>query len=327
MNKKIQVLRGLAITAVIILHTSPQGLPGVIIWTAASYAVALFLFCSGWLTKASCPDVKKFYKKRLTRVLVPYVIWSFLYTAAFAYRDGTFNMFPRNYLYNLEHGTANFSLYFIIVYIILTLLTPLIGKLVKSEYKWAGFLITPIYMIVTTYIPVLTGKVIIPLSITPFLRLQWFGFYYLGMALGNHAVEWKLSKKQTVILYCAALFATFLEGLYWNHLGNRSMAATQIKMTAHFSSCIAGVLAHIYLEDDKFNGFGKLEKCLAYIGDYSFGIYLVHVMLIGGFGRIHGWDSIPFPVNTMIILFGSLFCCIVADKCFEGRFSRILGIR
>ena len=327
MNKKIQVLRGLAILAVVIIHTCPHGLAGIVIRTLVNYAVALFLFCSGWLTKTSFPDVKKFYKKRLTRVLIPYAIWSFFYTDAFAYRDGTFSRLPHNYLYNLVYGTANFSLYFIIVYVILTLLTPLIGKLLQSEYKWVGFLVTPIYMIVTTYIPVLTGRVIIPVNITPFLRLQWFGFYYLGMALGNHAVEWKLTKKQTVIFYCLSLIAAFLEGLYWNHLGSYSMAGTQIKMTTHLSSCMAGVLAHVYLNDSKFSGSGKFEKYMAFIGDYSFGIYLSHVMLIGLSGRIFGDDGIPFPLNTMMILFGSLLCCIVTDVFFREKLNRLLGIK
>ena len=327
MNKKIQVLRGLAIIAVVIIHTYLHGLAGIAIRTLVNYAVALFLFCSGWLTKTSYLDVKKFYKKRLTRVLIPYAIWSFFYTAAFAYRDGTFSRLLHNYLHNLVYGTANFSLYFIIVYVILTLLTPLIGKLLQSEYKWFGFLITPIYMIITTYIPVLTGRVIIPANITPFLRIQWFGFYYLGMTLGNHAVEWKITKERTVLIYCLALIAAFLEGLYWNHLGSYSMATTQIKMTTHLSSCIAGILAHIYLEDSKFNGSRKFEKYMAYIGDYSFGIYLSHVMLIGLSGRLFGDNSISFPLNTMMILFGSLFCCMIVDKCFGGKLNHVLGIR
>ena len=328
MNRKIQVLRGLAIIAVILIHTCPGTFAGIFIRAAVNYAVALFVFCSGYLTKTEYPDTGKFYKKRLTRVWIPYVIWSLLYTFAYKIDDGIpLSTVPKSYIFNLIFGTANFSLYFVIVYTILTLLTPLIGKLLCSKYRWIGWWITPVYMILTTYIPLLTGRTLIPGIILSFLRFQWFGFYYLGMALGNHVIEYDRPMKHTVLIYLFTLLISIGEGLIWNHFGNFNMATTQARLSCLLSSSFACVLAFQYLENPRLDASGKAEKILAFIGDYSFGIYLMHVMFIGLLGRIPVYRSLPFPLNSLILLGCTLGTLVLIDRCFHGKLNRILGVR
>lgn len=327
MNRKIQVLRGLAIIAVVIIHSCPGAMAGIFIRAIVNFAVAMFLFCSGYLTKTSYSDIGKFYKRRMIRVGIPYVIWSMAYTLAFAVRDGVYSGLPGKYFLNLIYGTANFSLYFMIVYMLFTLWTPLIGKLAESRFKWAGFLVTPVYMILTSYLTRIFRISIIPSTITPFLRLQWFHFYYLGMILGNHLICYKNSKKRTVLIYLCTLLVSLAESFYWNHLGNYTMATTQARLGCMLSSSCACVLAYQYLEDKNITGSTAWEKKLSWIGDYSFGIYLMHVMVIGALGRVPEYDSLPFPVNTLLILLITIFGLLVLEKMFKGKANRILGIR
>lgn len=76
----VQVFRALAIIAVVMIHTSPLGYGQVFIRPFINFAVATFLFLSGYLTKIENDDWPHFYKKRILRVLIPYVVWTVLYT-------------------------------------------------------------------------------------------------------------------------------------------------------------------------------------------------------------------------------------------------------
>ena len=78
-SRKVQVLRALAIIAVVAIHTCPSGLPQVIVRPFVNFGVGLFLFLSGWLTREN-DFGKSFFKRRIFRVLVPYVIWTVVYS-------------------------------------------------------------------------------------------------------------------------------------------------------------------------------------------------------------------------------------------------------
>lgn len=74
-KEKIQLLRGIAIIAVIMIHTV-SGEKAILIRPFLNFSVALFIFLSGYLTNFSQGiPIKEFYKKRLIRVGVPYIIW------------------------------------------------------------------------------------------------------------------------------------------------------------------------------------------------------------------------------------------------------------
>lgn len=87
-NQKLQILRAIAIIAVVMIHTCPSGKWQVFIRPFINFAVATFLFLSGYLTNIETSDWKTFYKKRIIRVIIPYVIWTFLYTTAYNIGDG-----------------------------------------------------------------------------------------------------------------------------------------------------------------------------------------------------------------------------------------------
>ena len=138
-DQKIQIFRALAIIAVVMIHTTPPGEWQVFCKPFINFAVAAFIFLSGYLTKAENDDWMAFYRRRIMRVAVPYVIWTIL--------DSLFDMItgnPVSLLKNLLSANANVSLYYIFVYVQFVLLTPLIGRLAKSRYCFFGWLVSPV---------------------------------------------------------------------------------------------------------------------------------------------------------------------------------------
>ena len=76
----IQMLRGLAICAVVLIHCLPQNTITIILRPFLNFAVALFLFLSGMLTPQSKIDnLGLFYKRRIGKILIPYLVWSLVY--------------------------------------------------------------------------------------------------------------------------------------------------------------------------------------------------------------------------------------------------------
>ena len=78
----IQLFRALAIMAVVLIHTCPSGEWQVICRPFINFSVATFLFLSGYLTNTDNDNWEKFFKKRIVRVIIPYIIWTILYSVA-----------------------------------------------------------------------------------------------------------------------------------------------------------------------------------------------------------------------------------------------------
>ena len=113
-NNAIQWFRAIAIIAVIIIHTCPSGLWLVTCRPFLNYCVPLFIFISGYLTKVDNNDWGGFFKKRIIRVMIPYIIWTIIYTI----ESRNLAKLPINLL---TSGAAA-HLYFILVYVQFVLL-------------------------------------------------------------------------------------------------------------------------------------------------------------------------------------------------------------
>ena len=61
-NRKIQILRTMAIFAVVMIHSNADGIFAVINRPFLNFAVAMFTFLSGFLTKTKIDNIFGFYK-------------------------------------------------------------------------------------------------------------------------------------------------------------------------------------------------------------------------------------------------------------------------
>lgn len=144
-DQYIQVLRGFAISAVVLIHCLPQDYEWVILVRPfLNSGVPLFLFLSGYLTPESrCADISAFYKKRICKILIPYFIWSLIYILI----AGQSN--PFHIIQDLCFGSAASQMYYLLVYAQLVFLTPLLYRMLKKVWGrivcWA---LTPIVLII-----------------------------------------------------------------------------------------------------------------------------------------------------------------------------------
>ena len=312
-NKRIQVLRGLAICAVIAIHTYAHGLAGVLIRPHVNFCVALFIFLSGYLTRMENDDWGAFFIKRIKKVLIPYFCWTLIYALA--------NRHPDRIISYLATGKAAAPLYFIIVYIQFVLLTPMITRLIKSRFSWIAWLVCPITLAISRYLPALQGTNLgFPFPGTIFL--PWFPFYYLGMILGNDYTKVKYkSRKKIIVIYMFTLMLSTAEGYLWFNIGNYEMATTQVRATSILSSFLFCLMAADYIQFERFFP----AECLLYtLGDYSFGIMLNHVLVL----KVLRYFAAPvmfFPVSTVLTIALSYGLAWTGKRAL-GQYGWILGV-
>ena len=315
-NNTIQIIRALAIIAVVMIHTTPLGYYQVFCRPFINYAVATFLFLSGFLTKIDNDNWITFYKKRIKRVIIPYLIWTVFYTLS----SKSIVALP----YNLITARAAPPLYYIFVYIQFVLLTPFIGKLAESKYSHLGWLIAPISVIVFKYYWLLTGT-----QLNPYMDLfwgnsllGWFTYYYLGLLLGNRIIERKYSLKVLTLLYMVSIVIQIAEGYGWLLLGEIN-CGTQVKLSSFLTSSLFLLVTYTIMQ----KGCEYRNSLFRMIGDYSFGIYLCHFMVLIILRHIPHYDVVPYPFNSALVVLISLIVCYIVDRVFGVKICVYLGLR
>ena len=200
-SNNIQILRGLAILAVVFIHNTPNGIAQVYFRPFLNFSVGLFLFFSGMLS-----DVNKWNpRKRILKVAIPYILWTMIYVIMGNYQ--VLNDVPIIFLKKLITGKAAAVMYYIFVYCEFTLLIPVIDKLARSRYRYIGFLITPMEIIFMRLIPLVKGyevnkylQIIMGISC-----LGWFSYYYFGYLVGNNLLNIKIKTTRIICLYIVSL--------------------------------------------------------------------------------------------------------------------------
>ena len=316
-SNKIQIARGLAIIAVVFIHNTPAGLAQVFCRPFLNFCVGLFLFLSGLMSNASNWNPKK----RLVKVLIPYILWTLIY--AVIYNINNLSYIPIAFLKNVITAKACAPMYYIFIYCTFTLIIPFIDKLAKSKYKYWGFAIAPTEIVLMRLIPSLVGikihsyiQIIMSVSF-----LGWFTYFYLGYLIGNGLISIKLSNKKLCALLIFSIVAQILEGLFF-HMQGDTNAGTQLKLTAILSGAFFCLLAYKYITSNCC----KNSRILTLLGNMSFGIYFSHIAVMKALSAIPFYATIaPYPINAAIVIILNV-ACIYAGKRILGKYSGYLAL-
>ena len=317
MRDRIQTVRGIAIIAVVLIHTAPEGLAQVWCRPWINFPVGVFLFLSGMLSDAA----RWHPKKRIIKVLIPYCIWTLIFVAAASY--GNYAQIPVLYIKNLLTADSASPMYFVPVYCECTLLIPLIDKLARSKYRWIGFVISPLEIVMIRLLPLVMGYEINPyISIIKDIScLGWFTYFYLGYLLGNGLLEIKASTLRLGVMWLGAVVLQTAEG-YWYYTMGKHNCGTQLKLSAVLTGVLVSLLACRYICSEKLPSV----RFLKVLGDKSFGIFFTHIVVLRVLGMIPYYSTVAvFPVNALITVAVSLLCVLIGGKVL-GRYAKYFAL-
>jgi surface polysaccharide O-acyltransferase-like enzyme len=333
--------RGFAIIGVIAIHASLLTFPStgggklalVAYQQLLNFSVPAFVFISGyWLSKepiGSLQDYKKFLTKRLSRVLIPYFLWSFVYIAyvAIKTRDIDIRQIIHTFLTGAAYG--DYYYWFIIMISQFYIITPVLQYLNRKRYGLILVLIVNILALLSRYISRLYLDCWLPSAM---LFYSWIILFQFGLLVGsgdNNIFKFKrigffILPAILVSLACSQLEAFFMLSKY----DNMSCAISPLKYSSLlYAVCV--IFGFLFVRE-RFKNWPKL---LVISGQYSLGIYLIHVIILGWLINIFQEISIVhsfLPIYQVVLVAGTLLICLIfigaTRKLLPGHFcSKILG--
>jgi fucose 4-O-acetylase-like acetyltransferase len=319
-------LRGIAIIAVVAIHAIPwQEYKDYVILSyrqLLNFAVPVFLFISGyWSTKKpiiSFEDYKQFLIKRFSRILIPYLFWSVIYLTFEDIKIHDFELDKT--IIMLLTGKASVQFYFIILILQLYALTPLLQYINRRKFGIeVVFLLNMIYLLVQ-YLMCLHGlwNFTDPLGLVhisfnvPFLSMVIF--YQTGLLMRSHYNARSIPHSMSSFIPSAILLSATVSVqeslMILAHYDNWRMAISPLKYSSflYFACIIWGFIAF----REHFKNWPRL---LITLGEYSFGIFLIHMIIIRGINKVlHkidlSWLS-QFPYQFIVILITLSICFIL----------------
>lgn len=326
---EIRILRSLATLSVIAIHflnlpisnietgTKWQGfffsLKAMLV-----FAVPTFIFISMLMTAYHPPEasLSAFYKKKWMRIGVPYILWSGAYLLVLLIvQHYTWSEIiqPKSIFYFLIYGKSYEHLYFIPILLEFMLLAPFLLRLTKKIKSLPIALL--IAFIVQSIIYFVNKIYIYPhYSMLTSTFLWYFCIGFIGLWFGQNYKQNMLylkmhsGKLKIAFIICSVIHYVYSK-LLWQQLW------TSIKMNnyyyymnlnLYFLLCIAmGLLLCEKLTEPLIKQ-SKTVRFLQWLSDRSFGIYLLHPILMYGLRKIlifkSGWLwSITLPVGIILV--------------------------
>ena len=291
-------VRVLATLAVILLHCAGDLLyrfdlknmnlsywwTGNVYDSSVRWCVPMFILLSGalLLRPAKEETIPDFLKKRMMRVLVPYLFWSLIYVL---YTNrGQIENFQIPYwpdvFYKIFFEDVYYHLWFIPMILGLYFLTPVFRVFVRhaTRYEIEYFLIFWFY--VST----------LQIYFSQFFVIKFLGWLaYIGyLVLGDYLHTFEISKKNTTLIYRTAwlslaitIWGTWQLSAYF---GVFSGELYQYLSPNIIFMAVGIFLAFKNYDWESFNARNpRFHAAIKWLSNISFGIYLLHVLLIDVF--------------------------------------------
>ena len=312
-------LRIAAVFCVILLHIQAVhiwgniGTPVFFVYdffnSITRWCVPVFVMISGALFLDPERDIQigRLHKKNLLRIITAFAFWSLLY-ALVDYLEG---MRLRDAVFNIARG--HYHLWYLLMLAGLYLVVPILRKVTESKKLTEYFLIL-------WFVLILCLKTIIYLAgflshsysdlfseISDKLNFCVAGGYSGYFVIGYYLNRYDISKRNRILIYLmglAGLIATFLLPLlYYNLKGNPTINFNEnLTVNIFFLSVAVFVFFKYNIKNLRTNIIvSTLSEC-------SFGIYLVHLLILEFFERHLGFDSGSFwPGASIPVLAISVF--------------------
>ena len=338
----LDTLRALATLGVIVVHVSSPVLNmtfmrnmnfwcvGNMVDSSVRFAVPLFLMLSGATMLSREYSLSGFYKKRMTRVLVPFLFWMVVY---WVFRwlmlsprkqpEGFGNIMQWAVNLLLDEGVSK-HFWYVYMILFIYLFVPFMGKAVRkvSNPQLLYGLLAWIVLCIATY----------SLNLSFY---KWTGDYHLKLlgyveysgflVLGYYLAKTTTSRNKTRLIAGLAFIASVAvcaTGAWLMSSGHGLNLSIYSYLSVN--TIIQSVAVFMLVKDSSIkNKFAcRVQKT---ISDYSYGIYLVHIIVIGVLFRNGIYWSfahplISLPVLTLVVAGCSLCIIFVLRKIPGGKY-------
>jgi surface polysaccharide O-acyltransferase-like enzyme len=304
----VDLIRVVAIFLVVVIHVSGQltnawGKIPVDQWIIADIyggmariAVPLFFMISGYLLLPRSESLRDFYLKRMTRILIPFVVWSLIYLGWYCGNHP--NTCTPGVIWDLllVQGTY-YHLWFLYSLISIYLILPVLRLMIRpdTDKRILWYLIL-LWLIFQPLLAIAHKFWNFSIKLNAPLATGFVCYFVLGYLLGEITLTraWSvLSSAICVIGILVTIFATYLltrasgkfDGFFYDFVSFNVILASS-----------AAFLLFRWISERKPFTSSNSQAILRTIATSTFGIYLIHIMVIE---VLSGW--IPFlQINSFM---------------------------
>ncbi len=328
-TRYITVLSVLASLAVVFLHanscfwafdTGSRWISANIIESLFYFAVPIFFMISGatLIDYRARYDTKTYVKKRVFKTLIPYLVWSFIWLIAltidgqYKAEDFTFRFFVNGIL---NAGFSSTYWFFI----------PLFGcyagiivlSLIPEEHKQKTFLFLIIAGFITiSFLPFILG--FLSINFSNDLKIPFTGGgYLLFVVFGYYINKYDIKLVSRIVIYVLGVagLLTHLLGTHFASYEAGYIISTYKGYTNVPSALYASAIFVFFRYVKKGKAFDVTHKICKFISPMTFGIYLIHNLVLTFFIGKLPFDATniyfrTFGVVGVYILCGFIVWCI-----------------
>ncbi len=333
----LDLIRVVSIFMVILIHASSPLLNGwedltLSNWMAgnvytvlARACVPLLFMVSGYLLLGRQESIRLFYINRARKVVVPLLAWSVIYLLwQNGYASYTFFNAIKAMVLSIITGPAYYHLWFLYALLPIYLFVPLLRGFVQSAneqtlwyFAWVWFVFGPLL----DFVEHLLG---FGLAIELGFITEYIGYFFLGYVLGRlNFPRWVTSLAVFVfvlaVIYTA--YATLTSSAAFGDYNDFYLVYLRLNIVLMSLSAFIGLKAL----GEKMGAHPETisVKLIRGLSGASFGIYLVHAMMLsflrrGAFGfelsALSGPAVFTAPLVTTLAFFISLVIVLILQK-------------
>lgn len=335
----VKNLRVLATISVIVLHVSSGILyqygtilnsvwwVGNIYDSVVRFCIPIFLMISGTLLLNKEYELYDFLKNRFSRIILPFLFWSCIY-AFFALRvkflenpELSFYEICRLAFFLFKNGTS-FHLWYVYMIIGIYLFVPILNKWIRNATEKEILYFISIWILTIFFSQPIIQRA--KINIDAIYFSGYIGYLVLGHYLSfkfftDHVKKIRFISTALFIAGTAiAIFGTYFLTKRANHFVDYFYGNFTLNII------ISSVGVFLLIKNVKIlNPF--LTRIIDFINKYSYGIYLVHILVlqfIEFLGISYDFINpvIAIPIITIMCLSISLFIVFAINKLPYGRY-------
>ncbi|BFM43383.1 acyltransferase family protein [Flavobacterium sp. CFS9] len=332
-------LRVLATISVIVVHVACDILyqyghiSNFTWWTGNVYdglvrfCVPVFLMLTGALMLNKKYELNDFLKKKFSRIILPFLFWSLFYVLLTVRSEfllesekAFVDIFKRAFI--LIIGGSSFHLWYIYMVIGIYLFIPILSKWIQNANEKEILYFLAIWIFALMINQPIFSKFRINVDLTYFTG--FLGYLVLGYYLSVKSFQYdarRLKQISVLLLSFGAIITIF--GTYF-------LSISEDRFNEYFygyltfNVMIVSIGLFIYFKNSKISN-PTLIRVINFINKYSYGIYLVHILVLR-FLVFSGIDYdfinpiLAIPITTLLCLVISSFIIYGVNKLPYGEY-------
>ncbi len=243
--------------------------------------VPLFFMLSGYLLLDKNENVATFFKKRISKVVVPLIAWSIIYILWKHYFEGSTSLSFYSF-YSLALTPTYFHLWFLYAIIGLYLFIPILRVLIQNANKELQYYFVILWFVAVSIVPFMEKVTRIDSIVDLKMISGYVGYLALGYLLGNIKTKRKIfivSANVFILTIIITSVGTYIltsknEGVFVGYL------YSYLSPNIIFMSISFFMLIKYVSENFKLLQTESLRKIITIFSSASLGIYFIHAMVL-----------------------------------------------